>query len=126
MKGLPDHTLTRRAASAVVANELLAEREAQFRKWGVQDYPLVHTTPQGERYTLSSYGLWLPVVALQSRCESRFARGVGSWADVLVEELAEALDAASRGDVAGARRELVQLGAVAVSAVESVDRAEGR
>jgi hypothetical protein len=125
MKGLPDPALTRRAASAVVANELLAEREAQHAKWGEQNHPIVYTSPQGERYTLSSYGLWLPVRALQTRCDDRARRGTVAWADILVEELAEAIDAASRGDVAGARRELVQLGAVAVAVVESIDR-EGR
>ncbi len=126
MKLVADPTLARRAASAVVANEILAEREAQFRQWGTQDYPVVFRPPGGQAYTLSSYGLWLPVVALQSRCADRFRRGVGSWADVLVEELAEAIEAGTQGRTAAARGELVQLAAAACSAVESIDRAEGR
>lgn len=125
MKASPPADLARRAVSATVANEVLAERERQHARWGVQDYPLVHADP-GARWSLTSYGIWLPVRTLQARCAERFARGVGAWADILVEEVAEALDAAAHGDLAAARAELVQVAAVAVSAVESIDRTEGQ
>lgn len=126
MKSSPSIELARRAATSLVAHEAIAERAAQDAKWGEQNHPVVYAAPDGARYSLASYGLWLPVVVLQERCEARARRGTIAWGDILVEELAEVLDAGARGDVAGARRELVQLAAVAIQAIESIDRAGGR
>lgn len=124
MRGAASVELARRATSATVANELLAQHETNLQRWGEQSHPLVHRDPSGS-WSLTSYGIWLPVSALQARCDDRHRRGCGAWADILVEELAEAFDAAARGDVDGARGELVQLGAAVVAAIESIDR-EGR
>ena len=52
--------------------------------------------------------------------DTRFARGDGTWADILVEELAEAIAAAFKSPEE-LRAELVQVAAVAVAWIEDLD-----
>lgn len=54
------------------------------------------------------------------RSKAAFARGEGTIAHILVEELAEVLEAAAQND-ALARTELVQLAACCVAAIEAID-----
>lgn len=51
--------------------------------------------------------------------EARFKEGYGSWADILVEEVAEALD--EMDDEQALRTELVQVAAVVLRWIESID-----
>lgn len=64
-------------------------------------------------------------VAVDARrdCRTAFAAGAGSWAHILVEEVAEAVDEAADGDVHDLRAELVQVAAVAVRWIRALDRA---
>lgn len=57
--------------------------------------------------------------------ESAVTRSDVAWADVLIEELAEVLEASTRSEQE-ARAELIQLAAVAVAAAECIDRRSQR
>jgi len=48
------------------------------------------------------------------------------WLAILGEEVGEACKAVLEGDAEGYRKELVQVAAVAVAAVENLDRAEAK
>jgi hypothetical protein len=100
---------------ADVLIDVWEERERQDKKWGVQDHPI---TDPGITH-LSFYNM-PPEYEARLACEDRFSAGIGSWADILIEELAEVL-AAGKNPVR-AREELVQLAAVAVAAIECLDR----
>lgn len=99
---------------ARVLAEVEAERTRQDAKWGQQDHPFVRA---GLRYecTFGSAGA-------RSRCERRFKEWEGAYADILLEEVYEAIDTDSEAD---ARAELVQVAAVAVAAIQAIDRRQG-
>ena len=49
-----------------------------------------------------------------------------TYGHILVEEVCEVFEAAAEGDMVAVRKELVQVVAVGVAAIEALDRAEGR
>jgi NTP pyrophosphatase (non-canonical NTP hydrolase) len=55
---------------------------------------------------------------------TRYAAGGDylSWDKILVEEVAEAVEAAANGDLTALREELVQVAAVAVAWIEAINR----
>ena len=84
------------------------ERAAQDAKWGVTDLP----SGAGDA--------WLGATqASRARCDEADANGTTTWAMVLEEETLEAL---SESDPAKLREELLQVAAVAVAWIESLDR----
>ncbi len=84
------------------------ERLSQVEKWGVQ------SLPDG------TGGQWAPAAAEARRItDLRFAQGVGTWTDVLLEEVFEAI---AEDDPDLLRAELVQVAAVATSWIEDLDR----
>lgn len=110
-----------------VLREVLAERIRQDAKWGEQNHPLVDlvlmSRPGGCDALRMAHEFEIPT-ADRARwlCDTRHKRGDGTFADILVEELCEFVEAATIENVAAARKELVQLAAVAVAVVESIDR----
>jgi hypothetical protein len=89
-----------------VLAEVLEERGRQHEKWGEQNHgdgtggtPIAHV--------------------LRTLCDASFKQGHGTWAHILGEEFAEALD---ERQPASLRKELVQVAAVAVAWVEAIDR----
>lgn len=115
---------------------VLAERRRQDAKWGEQNHPDAHpdilgrlTDGAGEWWgepaevarRLSEY-YEIPV-ASRARCNCRHeADHHGpTWVGIAIEEMAEVLEAAV-SDPATLRAEWVQLAAVAVAAVEAIDR----
>jgi hypothetical protein len=72
--------------------------------------------------TTEFYGLPTTVDA-QAACDQAHARGELTWAHVAVEELCESVDAP---DDVQRREELVQLAAVCVAWIESIDRRLGK
>ena len=102
--------------------DIVAERHRQDAKWGRQDHP-DGTGPN--EYWLGGLGISHDLDAqelarlLRRRCQQRFAEGKGTWADISLEEFAEAL--AEDGPVK-LRAELIQKAAVAVAWVEAIDR----
>lgn len=97
-----------------VLQEVLAERVRQDERWGEQNHP-VHDPedPAGVFLLGRSYA------ALEQEAKARFAAGRRSWALVELEEVFEALAAKTPAE---ARAEFIQVAAVAVAAVESIDR----
>lgn len=91
-----------------IVDELFAEREAQIAQWG-DGMPPLGTDEQ--------YESWRD--AFRAYCQRRSAKGTVTMADVLLEEVFEAL---SEVDPAKARDELIQVAAVAIKMVEGIDR----
>lgn len=50
-----------------------------------------------------------------------FKRGQGTWGHILIEEVAEAIEAATTGDTSALRDELLQVAAVAMRWVDTID-----
>lgn len=54
--------------------------------------------------------------------DTAFGRGRGTWAHILVEEVAEAIEAATTGASADLRTELLQVAAVAMRWIDTIDQ----
>ncbi len=91
---------------------VLSERERQHAKWGEQNHP------DG---TGSIVAIGNATLARES-CEGAFARGEGTYLHILLEEVAEAF---AESDPVKLRAELVQVAAVAVAWIETIDRRNG-
>lgn len=105
--------MTYNVATARVLDEVEAERYRQEARWGEQNHPDVVS---GMVYLISP-GDHFKVIT-----EDRADRGRCSYADILLEEVAEAIDEALAGDKAKLRTELIQVAAVATKWVEKLDR----
>jgi hypothetical protein len=111
-----------------VLDDVRAERERQDAKWGQQDHVDVDSVLMGReggctpQRMAEEYGIPTATRA-QSICDLRFKRGDGAWADILIEEVAEAIEAAVIAPD-GLRGELIQIAAVAAAWVEAIDRRE--
>lgn len=108
-----------------VIAEVMGERRAQDAKWGEQNHPDLDPvllgreggcTPKrmAEEYEIPTAG------RAQQLCDVEFGRGTGTWAHILVEEVAEAVG--TNGNTVALRAELIQVAAVAVAWVEAIDR----
>ena len=103
------HALAR--ALALVADE----RHKQDEKWGEQNHP--DANPNAN-YPIGAAGHCKAVTDMRAQS------GVVTWADILIEEVAEAVDEARAGNRQALRNELVQVAAVAVQWVEKLDMGE--
>lgn len=106
-----------------VYTEINEECIRNTHKWGEQDHPSICPLPDYPELTKEIcryYAIPTPFYATQN-CDNRHKAGEGSWADIAVEELVEAVAAAIDGDE-GCRAELVQLGAVIVAWIATIDR----
>lgn len=92
-----------------VLTEIAAERTRQNTKWGEQNHP-DGTGNKSQQDRAEFARRW---------CQSAFASGYGTWADILTEEVAEA---EAERDPAKLRAELVQAAAVTVAWIEAIDR----
>lgn len=120
------------AARDKILGEITAERVRQDAKWGEQNHPDVvrahgalHVARSVAR-VCEEYGVPHPSRA-KAECDGAARIGQCTWAHILVEEMAEAVEAATlaqlgRGPLAALRKELVQVAAVAVSWIEAIDR----
>lgn len=127
-----------RIATVSAIADVMAERQRQDEKWGEQNHPNVdpalierHATPA---QMAEAYGVLRAEVA-RDRCELAAAGRGCTWAHILVEELAEAIEAATFYDEAvhtgsswiteglrlALRDELIQVAAVAVQWAEKVE-----
>jgi NTP pyrophosphatase (non-canonical NTP hydrolase) len=109
-----------------VAAEVAAERTQQDARWGEQNHPLIDPilAERGARRLAEEHEIPTEARA-KFLCEWATARGEVTWAHILVEEVAEVVSAAATGRLDEARAELVQVAAVAVAAIESIDRNGG-
>lgn len=97
-----------------VLDDVERERMAQHRKWGEQHHP--SGTPGMWRVTT------LDALSRKVACQMAADAGNVTWAHILTEEVAEALE---ESDPTRLRTELVQAAAVIVAWVEDIDRAGG-
>jgi hypothetical protein len=110
------------AATQHVLAQVRYERQAQDAKWGEQNGPdgtgddrhLFRTTSRDTYGTLCYLA--------KSATDRHAAQGDVTFADILAEEVFEALSALAVDEL---RAELVQVAAVAVAWVEAIDRRAG-
>lgn len=107
--------------------EIREERERQDEKWGQQNHPSVDPvllgreggcTPQrmAEEYEIPT------ATRARGLCQLAAERGQLTWAHILIEEVAEAIEAATSGDEDDTREELIQAEAVIRAWREYLDR----
>jgi predicted house-cleaning noncanonical NTP pyrophosphatase (MazG superfamily) len=94
-----------------VLADVKAEREAQDRMWGVQEFP----DGSGSEFAEDADRAKL-------ECATAYQQGELTWRHILAEEFFEAL---AESDPAALRVELVQTAAVAVKWIQSLDRQHG-
>lgn len=87
--------------------------ERARQKWGQQNHP---DAP-------AWVGVWAPLVERLERAAREELEIAPSWGPILLEEVGEALQAA---DLKTLRAELVQVAAVAVAWIQSIDRKEAK
>ena len=120
------------AAREKILGEIAAERVRQDAKWGEQNHPDVDRVltgrPTGCRVERMAMEYNIPSAnSAREACDHAARIGQCTWAHILVEEIAEAVEAATlaqlgQGPLAALRKELVQVAAVAVSWIEAIDR----
>ena len=66
-----------------------------------------------------------PAWRARSACDGAVSVKQGTWAHILVEEVAEVVEAAVICSMAELRRELIQVAAVCVAQIEAIDRRMG-
>lgn len=99
--------------TATILTEVLAERIRQDEKWGEQNHPDIYQA------------LWYPAPKsdeAKALCDVRAKARQISYTDILLEELAEAVDEARAGNKQLLRDELIQVAAVSVAWIEKLDR----
>jgi len=115
-----DHGWEHQKHKRVLA-EIVAERYRQDKKWGEQNWPLVDPVLVGRDYTRMAQEYEIPThVRATFLCQLAADRNQLTWGHILVEELAEFV--ADGANTALARAELIQVAAVAVAAIEAIDR----
>lgn len=115
---------------ARILAEIEAERARQDMKWGEQNHPDVwpHSWHEGVTPRMVAKEFGVPEAThARANCDWATQRGVCTWAHILVEEVAEVVEAAVLDDklhcpVGPLDRELVQLAAVCVSWLEARSR----
>lgn len=112
------HELINPQATLAAARDAIRERANQDVRWGESNHP---DLPAGVKHPCAFFGL-PSAQAAQLACEDAFRRGTGSNAHILVEEVAEAIEAAT--DSVRLRAELVQVAGVALKWIEQIDRRE--
>lgn len=105
--------------SRIASNPLFAaiqrEQDRQVAKWGVQDHPSFDAGADlEERQGLSN--------TIKSMVDASAKRGTLVWEEIMSEEVAEAL--AELNDDEALKTELIQIAAVALSWIESINRKE--
>ena len=106
---------------------VIAERQRQDAKWGEQNHPMLRPPPawgydsphvEAERLNLPSARM------ARDACEWSHRSGLGTYTHILVEEVAEFVEACVlHGDASDeARAEMVQVVAVALAMLEAIDR----
>ncbi|TVT56105.1 hypothetical protein FNH05_08785 [Amycolatopsis rhizosphaerae] len=100
------------AAQARALAEIAAERARQDARWGEQNHPDGTGAPADETAAATA----------RRTCEDNFRDGKGTWRDIFLEEVHEAL---AEADPVRLRAELVQAAAVAVNWIEAIDRRNG-
>lgn len=96
-----------------ILDEVFTEREAQIEQWKDNDLPL----------GFGSSAFRMAAEDYQRTCDLANKRGDITLRDILLEEVFEAL---AETDESAARDELIQVAAVAIKAVQQIDRNAAR
>lgn len=117
----PTHALRREA----LVRDVLTERYRQIARYGQErDYP---DAPSAMPEVSATMLQAPPADRAKACCDRAFATGMGTWAHLLTEEFAEAMEAAAESEgvgepaTASLRAELVQVAAVALAWLEAID-----
>lgn len=104
-----------------IYQEVQEEEKRQLGKWGEQNHPildpqLIDRSPERmcEEYEIPSES------RAKQLCEINHERGTGTYMHILVEEVSEA--ASCGRNVAELREELIQVAAVTISMIKSLDK----
>lgn len=107
--------------------DLTKERVRQNAKWGEQNHPDLSVDLPPNRLELVHTEMGVPMAHVaRDRVERLAKRGTLGYADIALEEFAEAIEAAALGVTTELRRELVQTAAVLVAWIECIDRRAAR
>lgn len=102
-----------------VYQEVKIERERQDKKFGESNHPSINESIP-RKFRNQFYGIPTEEES-RDKCESNHLNKSVTWADILIEEVAEVVNAKDERD---RREELIQVAAVALAWVESIDRKE--
>ena len=103
-----------------VLAEVYQERQRQEKKWGKQNHPILPTgLVDFPEMICQSYGIPSENAAKKA-VELGVKHGNLTYYDIFIEEVSEA--AACGNNVKHLREELIQVAAVAVAMIESLDR----
>jgi hypothetical protein len=118
--------IARRYRTANVLGEVMAERAKQYEKWGDQVLPF-HQPGDHNGVVIVGRSYTVMAEMMKTRCDIYRDHALAGHPDlrnnalVLLEEVFEAL---AETDPVKIRAELVQVAAVAVKAIETLDRRE--
>lgn len=105
-----------------ISREILDEVINQYNKWGIMNHPSVAPTLNPKNgQQLSEYYEIPTETQARNLCEEAFISNNGSWSVIAVEELVESINASHPQH---RREELIQLAAVCISWIDSIDRNE--
>lgn len=93
----------------MIYEAIKAERQRQDQKFGEQNHP------DGTGHFADQ----LSATSMRNACDAAFKAGKGTWADILLEEVYEAL---AESDPSKLRAELIQVAAVCVNWLEAMAR----
>lgn len=111
------------SSTARVVGEVFYERVRQDRKWGEQNHPSFDASAVAHGFVRARY--CVPSAGhAKAVCESMFSMKQGTYADILMEEVAEAFEEHHPKDKDKLQTELIQVAAVAVAWVEAIRRGE--
>jgi hypothetical protein len=103
-----------------VLAEVVAELAAQDEKWGEQNHPVIGGFEERERILRRNFLARANELKVQNN--GRVKSDTMGWDSILLEEVYEAL---AEEDPAKVRAEMVQVAAVAVNMIRSIDRQGG-
>jgi hypothetical protein len=116
------------AAQLTAVADVLTERDRQEFKWGEQNHPIVGKAARRGFLAGKKECERLGIIGAdeaRERCDRAHRNGEGTYTHIIIEELAEAIEASTdHGDASvQSREEWVQVAAVALAIVERIDRA---
>lgn len=110
-----------------IYEEILLERELQDRKWGIQNHPSVHNIPRRNDNHIPDKLCRYYGIPNQEKAQYDADKAAGNkeltWGHIAVEELSEVISAENEEH---RRHELIQLAAVCIAWVESIDRKKSK
>lgn len=105
-------------STRTVLDHVATERLRQESKWGPQNWPSFDDSlPLPDR--LAGLGICFTEDEAKANCDTAAKEGRLLYSHIFMEEVIEAMSA---GNVTDLRKELVQVAAVAVAWIESLDR----